>query len=116
MASNPVFPGGNTGCETSRFGEKCTRLGTLLLASPEMAGGSHDPMGDPAAARQAVMAQCVCGRRSGAGGRQADGSRSDVVMSGIVDSGQESGHGNIVANDPSETLAANFVVMHNRRR
>lgn len=41
----------------------------------------------------------VC--RSGAGRRQADGSRSDVVMSGVVDSGRESGHGSIDANDPN---------------
>src|SRR5262245_57177836 len=33
----------------------------------------------------------VCG--SGAGRRQADGSRSDVVMSGVVDSGRKIGHG-----------------------
>ena len=44
----------------------------------------------------------VC--RTGAGKRQADGSRPDVVMSGAVDSGRESGHGNIDANDPKRTL------------
>ena len=47
----------------------------------------------------AAAVPVVC--RSGAGRRQADGSRSDVVMSGVVDSGRESGHGNIDANDPS---------------
>jgi hypothetical protein len=34
---------------------------------------------------------------SGAGRRQANDSRSDVVMSGVVDSGPERGHGNIDA-------------------
>jgi hypothetical protein len=34
-------------------------------------------------------------------------------MSGVVDSGRKSGHGNIDANDPTETLAAEFAVMHN---
>src|SRR5260370_41329892 len=43
---------------------------------------------------------CAVVCRSGAGRRQADGSRSDVVVSGVVDSGRESGHGNIDANDP----------------
>ena len=41
-------------------------------------------------------------RRSDAGRRQAHGSRSDVVMSDVVDSGRESRHGNIDANDPKE--------------
>jgi putative tryptophan/tyrosine transport system substrate-binding protein len=40
----------------------------------------------------------VC--RTGARRRQADESRSGVVMSGVVDSGREIGHGNIDANDP----------------
>ncbi len=43
----------------------------------------------------------VC--RTVAGKRQANGCRSDVVMSGVVDCGRESGHGNIDANDPKET-------------
>src|ERR1700682_5693072 len=30
----------------------------------------------------------------------ADGSRTDVVMSGVVKSGRESGHDNVDANDP----------------
>src|SRR5258708_5913755 len=42
----------------------------------------------------------VC--KSDAGRRQADGSRSNVVMSGVVDS-REVGHGNIDANDPKRT-------------
>jgi predicted nuclease of predicted toxin-antitoxin system len=50
-----------------------------------------------AGAAAAVAVDC----KSDAGRRQARGSRSDVVMSGIVDSG----HGNIDANDASETLA-----------
>ena len=37
-------------------------------------------------------------------GRQAHGSRSDVIMSGVVDSGQESRHGNIDANDSKRSL------------
>ena len=37
----------------------------------------------------------VC--RSGVGRRQADGPRSDVVMSSVADSGREIGHGNIDA-------------------
>jgi hypothetical protein len=36
-----------------------------------------------------------------------------VVMSGVVDSGRESGHGNVDANDPSRTSAASFAVMQN---
>ena len=55
----------------------------------------------------------VC--RSGAGRRQADGPQSKVVMSGVVDSGREIGHGNIDANDPTETLARQILaVMHYR--
>src|SRR6267154_2341002 len=38
-------------------------------------------------------------------GGQADGSRSDVVISGVVDSGRERGHRNIDANDPIRTSA-----------
>jgi hypothetical protein len=33
-------------------------------------------------------------------GRQEDGSRSDVLMSGVPESGRESGHGNIDASEP----------------
>ena len=40
----------------------------------------------------------VCG--SDAARRQTDGSRSDAIISGIVDSGRESGHVKIDANDP----------------
>jgi hypothetical protein len=40
-------------------------------------------------------------RRSGAGRRQADGHPSHVVMSGVLDNGQQSGHRNIDANDPT---------------
>jgi hypothetical protein len=50
----------------------------------------------------AAAVPVVC--RTGAGRRQADGSRSDVVMSGVVDSGRESGHGNIDGNDPIRTF------------
>jgi len=50
-----------------------------------------------------AAAMCLVLCRSGAGRRQADGSRSDVVMSGVVHSGRESGHGNIDANDPIRT-------------
>ena len=51
----------------------------------------------------AAAVAVVC--REGAGRQQADGSRSDVVMSGVVDSGRESGPGNnIDANDSTETL------------
>jgi len=32
------------------------------------------------------------------------GNQSDVVMSGVVDSGRERGHGNIDANDPEQSL------------
>lgn len=46
----------------------------------------------------ALAVSVLC--RSSAGGRQADGSRSDVAMSGVVDSGRQIGHGNIDANDP----------------
>src|ERR1700720_2455676 len=49
----------------------------------------------------AAAVPVVC--RTDVGRRQADGSRSDVVMSGVVDSGPESGHGNIDANDPKAT-------------
>ena len=50
-----------------------------------------------------------------AGGRQADGSRSSVVMSSAVDSGRASGHGNINANDrPFRSSATNFAVMPNK--
>jgi hypothetical protein len=49
----------------------------------------------------AAAVPVVC--RTDAGRRQADGSRSAVVMSGVVDSGRESGHGNIDANDPKAT-------------
>jgi hypothetical protein len=49
----------------------------------------------------AVALPVVC--RSGAGRRQAGGSRSDVVMSGVVDSGRDNGHGNIDANDPKRS-------------
>ncbi len=41
--------------------------------------------------------------RSSAGRRQADGSRSDVVMSGAVNSGRQIGHCNIDANDPEQS-------------
>jgi hypothetical protein len=37
--------------------------------------------------------------------RQADGSRSGVAMSGVVDSGREIGHGDIDANDPYRRFA-----------
>jgi hypothetical protein len=46
----------------------------------------------------AAVVPIVC--RTSAGRRRADRSQSDVVMSGAVDSGRESGHGNIDANDP----------------
>jgi hypothetical protein len=46
----------------------------------------------------AAAVPVVC--RTGAERRRADRSQSDVVMSGAVDSGRESGHGNIDANDP----------------
>ena len=36
----------------------------------------------------------------GLGRRQAEGSRSDVVVSGVVDSGRALGHGNIDPSDP----------------
>ena len=52
-----------------------------------------------AGAAAAVLVVC----RTGAGRRQPDGSQSDVVMSGVVDSGPGSGHGNIDANDPQQT-------------
>src|SRR4029077_13379725 len=52
---------------------------------------SHD-----AGAAAAVPVVC----RTGAGRRRANGSRSDVVMSGVVDSRREGGHGDIDANDP----------------
>lgn len=58
-------------------------------ASPDRAKPS-------AGAAAAVLVVC----RSGAGRRQADASRSDVVVSGVVDSGREIGRGNIDANDP----------------
>jgi hypothetical protein len=51
----------------------------------------------------AAAVPVVC--RSGAGRPQADGSPSDVVMSGVVDSEREIGHGNIDANDPRRTSA-----------
>ena len=52
-----------------------------------------------AGAAAAVSVLC----RSSAGGRQADGSRSDVAMSGVVDSGRQIGHGNIDANGPKRS-------------
>ena len=38
--------------------------------------------------------------------RTVEGSRSDVVVSGVVDNGREIGHCNINANDPTETCSA----------
>jgi hypothetical protein len=52
-----------------------------------------------------LLCPVVC--RSGAGRRQADGFRSDEVMSGVVDRGRESGHGNIDANDPQRASQPN---------
>jgi hypothetical protein len=49
------------------------------------------------------------------GVRQAHGARSDVVMSGFVDSGRHSGHGNIDANDPEPTCAVQNFCSANRR-
>jgi hypothetical protein len=46
-------------------------------------------------------------------GDKQTGVRSDVVMSGVVGSGQEIGHGNIDANDPEGRSALNFAVMQN---
>jgi hypothetical protein len=48
--------------------------------------------------RSCAAVPVVC--RSGAGTRQADGSRSGVAMSSVVNSGRESGHGNIDENAP----------------
>jgi hypothetical protein len=45
----------------------------------------------------------VC--RTGAGRRQPDRSQSDVVMSGVVDSGPSSGHGHIDAMTPTGNVA-----------
>jgi hypothetical protein len=47
----------------------------------------------------AAAVPIVC--RSGAGRRHADGSRSDVVVSGVADSGRERRHGSIDTNNPS---------------
>jgi hypothetical protein len=52
--------------------------------------------------RDAGAAAADC--KSDEGRRQARGSRSDVVMSGIVDSGQQRGHGNIDANEPEAAV------------
>jgi hypothetical protein len=51
----------------------------------------------------AAAVPVVC--RSNAGRRHADGSRLDVVVSGVGDSGRKIGHGNIDANDPRKLLA-----------
>jgi hypothetical protein len=55
-----------------------------------------------AGAAAAVSVLC----RSSAGGRQADGSRSDVVMSAVVDSGRQIGHGNIDVSGPTAEVAS----------
>jgi hypothetical protein len=65
-------------------------------------------------ARAAAAAPVLC--RSGAGWRQAHGSRSDVVTSGIMDSGQERGHGHIDANDPYSSLCYETSVQCSRCR
>jgi hypothetical protein len=52
----------------------------------------------------AAVVPVVC--RSYAGRRPADGSRSNVVMSGVVDSGRERAHGNIDAIDAKQTCAS----------
>jgi hypothetical protein len=38
------------------------------------------------------------------------GDRSDVVMSGVVDSGRERGHGNIDANDPNPVMRRSILL------
>jgi hypothetical protein len=61
----------------------------------------------------ATAVPVVC--RSSAGRRQADGSRSNVVT-GVVDSGREIGHGNIDANDPERTSHFRFHSRGQRRK
>jgi len=42
------------------------------------------------------------------------GNQSDVVMSGVVDSGRERGHGNIDANEPERTSQRVFGASHSQ--
>jgi hypothetical protein len=81
---------------------RCSRYAESFVTAPASRVAQIERSQDAGAAAAVPV---VC--RSGAGRRQADGFRSDEVMSGVVDSGRESGHGNIDANDPQRASQPN---------
>jgi hypothetical protein len=88
--TRPSATGANSAhVRCSRYAESLVTAGALRVARST----------EVRARDRAAAVSVLC--RSSAGGRQAEGSPSDVVMSGVVDSGRQIGHGNIDANDLS---------------
>jgi hypothetical protein len=97
VSPSPFLRGPSPNCDRTKTGQAPLGAGFVQVRSSRYAGSlvtarrvTCRPIDQSQDVRALAAVLVIC--RSSAGSRQADGSRSNVVMSGVVDSAREGGH------------------------